>query len=377
MTGRARPSGKPHRRTLAQWIADSRVVVRARDDRARRVVLLDPTRVRASSALADPAAASRLAWARSELKAGTFGLRLLLCWMLPACVVLAVLSDTEAPAAVWWTVLPVLAVLLWLLNRSLARRGSPRRTRRVASLLADHGLCPTCAYRLTDLRPEQDGCTVCPECGGAWRRSAVATFAPAIPGSPGLSRSGWRRHLPGGLIRDDRRESHAVVRLPPDDLLGMAWTEDQQQRLRRALNEARAATVKGRRTFAAIQFVLGCTYLGFAGWAGMMAAKLATEEQALVAGGLELLLLAFPIGFMLFLMGKAAFALASGRRMLGPHGWLAFPKGYACLARHGFCAACLNDLTELNADTDGCTVCPECGAAWRLPDAGAQAAQSP
>ena len=31
------------------------------------------------------------------------------------------------------------------------------------------GYCPSCAYRLFDIEAESDGCTVCPECGGAWR----------------------------------------------------------------------------------------------------------------------------------------------------------------------------------------------------------------
>lgn len=38
----------------------------------------------------------------------------------------------------------------------------------------------------------------------------------------------------------------------------------------------------------------------------------------------------------------------------------------------GRCQACDYDLTSLSADPDGCTTCPECGAAWRLtpnPDA--------
>lgn len=29
--------------------------------------------------------------------------------------------------------------------------------------------CASCAYSLKELAPEQDGCTVCPECGAAWR----------------------------------------------------------------------------------------------------------------------------------------------------------------------------------------------------------------
>lgn len=31
------------------------------------------------------------------------------------------------------------------------------------------GLCPACAYRIHGCEPEADGCTVCPECGAAWR----------------------------------------------------------------------------------------------------------------------------------------------------------------------------------------------------------------
>lgn len=31
------------------------------------------------------------------------------------------------------------------------------------------GRCPSCAYRIDGVTPEGDGCTVCPECGGAWR----------------------------------------------------------------------------------------------------------------------------------------------------------------------------------------------------------------
>lgn len=30
-------------------------------------------------------------------------------------------------------------------------------------------ICPACAYRIAGVPPEPDGCTVCPECGAAWR----------------------------------------------------------------------------------------------------------------------------------------------------------------------------------------------------------------
>jgi len=36
------------------------------------------------------------------------------------------------------------------------------------ALLAS-GLCPSCGYGIVGVRCEADGCTVCPECGAAWR----------------------------------------------------------------------------------------------------------------------------------------------------------------------------------------------------------------
>lgn len=33
----------------------------------------------------------------------------------------------------------------------------------------DAGRCPSCAYPLPPGRAESDGCTICPECGSAWR----------------------------------------------------------------------------------------------------------------------------------------------------------------------------------------------------------------
>jgi hypothetical protein len=43
------------------------------------------------------------------------------------------------------------------------------RVKRRALLL--WGFCPACGYDLCMQMPEDDGCAVCPECGGAWRWS--------------------------------------------------------------------------------------------------------------------------------------------------------------------------------------------------------------
>ncbi|GJM19999.1 MAG: hypothetical protein DHS20C14_22120 [Phycisphaeraceae bacterium] len=45
--------------------------------------------------------------------------------------------------------------------------------RRYPRLIAGLPLaCPACTYDLAGLEPAPDGCTVCPECGGAWRMLA-------------------------------------------------------------------------------------------------------------------------------------------------------------------------------------------------------------
>lgn len=50
--------------------------------------------------------------------------------------------------------------------------GSPRKVGRV--LLA-HRRCVQCAYDLAGCKPDPDGCTVCPECGSAWRLPNATT----------------------------------------------------------------------------------------------------------------------------------------------------------------------------------------------------------
>jgi hypothetical protein len=341
------------------------------------VRLLDPMRMKDAPAAANPAAAARLAWAREEVKAGNFGLRMglamLLCWVL-----FPVLDESGAPAAVWGVVVPLWLVMVWQLNRLLARRGNAKRTRRVGSLLASHGLCPTCAYSLADLSPEADGCTVCPECGGAWRRALFAAGGPALPGSPRLSHTGWRRHLPRGLVRDDRRETHTKVRLTPEELLRLPWSQDQRVRLDTALGEARDATRGSRRTIAAIQLVMGMAILAATIWEGQLALRVAFDSDPLpMATALTLYLRIMPLGMALFGIAVAIWFFTQSRTAFSPRSWLFFPKGSACLPRHGFCAACINDLTGLTPEPDGCTVCPECGAAWRLSPATVEPPVSP
>lgn len=77
------------------------------------------------------------------------------CWVL-------LLVPAVGP---WLVLLGVIFSGVVLMPLMLIRRGSTA----VLECLILIGVCPQCGYDLGSLRPEADGCTVCPECGAAWR----------------------------------------------------------------------------------------------------------------------------------------------------------------------------------------------------------------
>jgi hypothetical protein len=68
-------------------------------------------------------------------------------------------------------------------GRKFARMFPPANELQVArALLAEHR-CASCAYDLGAVEPEPDGCTVCPECGAAWRRGRADAVSPVYIGA--------------------------------------------------------------------------------------------------------------------------------------------------------------------------------------------------
>ncbi len=68
---------------------------------------------------------------------------------------------------------PFLAMppFIWILTRA--------NRQRIARVVTRHGFCPSCGYDLASIPVADDGCTVCSECGSAWR---VGTAS--VPGTP-------------------------------------------------------------------------------------------------------------------------------------------------------------------------------------------------
>ncbi len=71
----------------------------------------------------------------------------------------------------------VVVVFVWAGRRYLRDR--------YHRVILTKGYCPSCGYRLVSARPEGDGCTVCPECGAAWRLpEEPVTLVGKAPGDP-------------------------------------------------------------------------------------------------------------------------------------------------------------------------------------------------
>jgi hypothetical protein len=69
-----------------------------------------------------------------------------------------------------WFLIPALIVPGLLMAPVLKRNCDSSSNRLPTRRLVEAGMCGQCGYSLVEIAEEPDGCTVCPECGAAWRR---------------------------------------------------------------------------------------------------------------------------------------------------------------------------------------------------------------
>lgn len=50
----------------------------------------------------------------------------------------------------------------------------------LAHAMLRRGQCASCSYPIADLNPTPDGCTICPECGAAWKLNASTSKRAAV-----------------------------------------------------------------------------------------------------------------------------------------------------------------------------------------------------
>lgn len=74
------------------------------------------------------------------------------------------------PMVQWFVIVPVLLVGT---ITGVQRSSKDDSIRLVSDGLLDLGRCGSCSHPIASLPCEADGCTICPECGAAWRLVAV------------------------------------------------------------------------------------------------------------------------------------------------------------------------------------------------------------
>ena len=146
-----------------------RACLRCVDDRGRPWRFEDGALERAIRArdAADPAAAAALRPVRSARALGMLAITL---GVLALMGIGAWLEAGTHGAATW--ALGFAAAAIAIITASVVQRFLSAWAQRSAA--ARLGVCPSCTHGLTQLRPEADGCHVCPECGSAWRMDGSA-----------------------------------------------------------------------------------------------------------------------------------------------------------------------------------------------------------
>lgn len=268
--------------------------------------------------------------------------------VLPVVIVAAVLNSP-----CWLMVLVAIAatvVVAILHRRILLSPGLCNRGYQCIHQIVRAGRCAGCGYRLAELDADGDGFIVCPECGAAWRADrmsisrasgdAAARRAVRVSLRPAV-------RLPAFSVRVDHRgrPMNCALYRPPKRAKS-EYAERCSTASREILNPVRAKglLLMCALTAAAIVLVGRMAYIFAENLTGPLWPVLAYLP---------------PIAFLLL----AALLFHRGDSLVRRS---AIEE---CTLAKGLCPSCWELLAGLPAEADGCTLCPECGAAWRLTSA--------
>lgn len=241
----------------------------------------------------------------------------------------------------WW-LLVWAGLLLWIVPSSW-KFEFRTHGQRIAARLTSQAICSACGYHLRGISPEEDGCTVCPECNAAWRVTTVAA-----KGSP------WRR-----------------------DEFGRYW-RGVGEGMEPARSNVEVVDDRGNKVPLFPHVVVDMSLLG--SFVGATVKKM-TARTRMIAGvlGIVAVVCVFAIVRMAFFgLVDSQYSDRWRAGMLIPIGTLGVSLwAWQCmgtqrgqlralkLAAKGKCPACLGDLKPIEREADGCRVCTDCRSAWR------------
>lgn len=231
--------------------------------------------------------------------------------------------------------------------------GERRYRRQLGASYVAEGVCGSCGYSLRGLVREDDGCVVCPECGGAWSEDRIVAPVwdaerPSLP--PEMH--AWKRfamHVPRRAMRTIGDARGRLVPVADPNLRVWRTTRDPE-----ALAPARGALKRVGLTWRIV-----VALLALVPWSGVVSLVVLSLREDAPMGALEVV-----VGALLLVLG-AGIVLASVRGDL-----FRPPRTVAkTLLRFALCPACGDDLQHGRHLADRCTVCRTCGATWTPPGA--------
>ena len=230
----------------------------------------------------------------------------------------------------------LLLISIWLIaNRWTKARADvhARHGKREARVLLDmlnaihyYHRCPACGFSLLELVPEPDGCSVCPECSGAWNRSWWADFIPAAS-------LGDLANKP-----DNKREKRCLNDARTAEFEVAAWLPRKQRKAFFRMSKTKISAPARIKLAAVLIFVIITTGIPFA---------LTHSTYAPWTIGTAIVL--FAIGFAIF---RTTFGVCQRQQ---------FVRDQIDLRR---CAQCDHELIDTPHPIDGALCCPQCRHAW-------------
>jgi hypothetical protein len=271
-------------------------------------------------------------------------------WIMTAILATAAVALIFALKNSPGRVLPYLPVIVGgFVLTTLVRLRPDSVSKRVYTVLGE-GSCGGCLYNLASIVPEADMLR-CPECGGAWKTSRVGTLHIGSA-MKRLDDPKWRTNPPifdarGRLLRlvSAKRFAQPVSGLNPR----------QAEGARRILREGRWLAVV---ILVFLTLVAGSRAVFFAATIMVIATEPAVGmllRSLLLSLGVGLL----PTALMLALGWLGMYPYLRGRRPLKPQ------KAADKLAAMRICPCCATELSA-TANSEGATVCRECGGAWNV-----------
>lgn len=243
------------------------------------------------------------------------------------------------------------AIVLFCGAGSLVAREVTRRIlapQLSASAVAE-GFCGSCAQSLRGLPLEEDGCVCCAECGAAWRRLRIVS--PHWEKATEYERNVKFRS--GGFLTDARAQEVIADDRGRFVRAASAWIWRLPKHTRRELGAAGKRRVRRAvRRVGRVKRIVGMCLISLLCFAPAVL-LLATapggatgEYWAMVALPV---LLGVVLSLVVWLSGMGAPELRA-----------------RAMASEGVCGACGAMLDGSKPEADGCAVCANCHAAWRI-----------